>query len=102
MAVIAIITACYMRRMLAGRRGAVVTGTACSQDLGVVDRYGRLESGRVVAVFADIGGLNVGRAFASCCRTVVAAHAISDDASMIKYGGKPCAHGMAVVTLVVG
>ena len=91
-----------MRRMLAGCSGAVVTGTACSKDLRVIDRHSWLESSRAVAVLANIGGLHVGRAFAGCCCAVVAARAISGDACVIKYGWQPCAYGMAVVALIVG
>lgn len=88
--------------MLAGRHRAVVTGTACSKDLRVIDRCGRLESGRAVAVLAYIGGLNVRRTLASRRGTVVAAHAVSGNAGVIKYSGQPRAHSMAVVALVAG
>jgi len=102
MAVIAIIAARNMCCMLAGCRGAVVARAAGSQYLRMVDRYGRFESSRAMTVCANIGSLQVGRAFAGCCCTVVATHTISSDASMIEYRGKPCAHRMAVIALITG
>ena len=101
-AVIAIIATRNVRCMLAGCRSAVVARAAGSEYLRMVDGYGGFESGRAMAVLADIGRLYVGRAFAGCCSTVVAAHAVSSDACVIKYGGKPRAHGMAIVALIVG
>jgi len=101
-AVIAIVAARNMRCMFAGCRGAVMARAAGSQYLRMVDHYGRLEGGRAVAVLADIGGLHVDRAFARCCRTVMAAHAIPGDACVIENGGKPRGRGMAVVALIVG
>ena len=101
-AVVAIIAARYMRRMLAGCRGAVVARATGPQYLRMVDGYHRFEGGRAVAVFTDIGGLYVGRALAGCCRTVMAAHAIVSDACVIKNRWLPCAYGMAVVAFIIG
>ena len=58
--------------MLAGRSSSVVTGSAGSQDMCVVNSNCRLERERVVAVFANIACLNVCRALARCGRAVVA------------------------------
>lgn len=43
----------------------------------------------VVAVFADIGGLNVSQSFACRLNAIVAARAIPGDSDVIKIGGSP-------------
>ena len=64
MAVITIIAAAYMGRVLAGRNNTIVARATGADDLGMVNRYGRLESDRIVAVFADTGRLHVNWALA--------------------------------------
>jgi len=79
---------------------AVVTRCAGAKNLVVVNRNdGRPNSG-IVAILADVGRRRVRRTFAGRVRTVVAAHAISRDISVIEIGRDPGDCRMAVVAVV--
>jgi len=64
MAVITVVAAAYVGRVLAGRYHAIVTRATGANDLSMVNSYCRLKRYRAVAVFADICRLNVERALA--------------------------------------
>lgn len=72
MAVVTIIAATYMGRVLAGSGNSVVTRATGADDLSMVNSYSRLKSYGTVAVFADICCLHVNRAFARGGDAVVA------------------------------
>ena len=72
MAVITIIAAAYMGRVLAGCYYTIVTRATGANDLSMVNSYGRLKSNCAVAVFADICRLHVNRALARGGYAVVA------------------------------
>ncbi len=79
-AVVAIGAAWNMSWVFADGRSAIMTRTAGTQYLCVVNRYSGLKEDRAVAVFADIACLYVCHAFADRRSTIVAAHTIPGDA----------------------
>ena len=101
MAVVAVVTTRDMCRMLAGRASSVVTGSAGSQDMCVVNNNCWLERERVVAVFANIARLNVCRALARCGDAVVARNAIAVNTGVVEPGRQPARRAVAVVALVI-
>ncbi len=86
MAVVTIVAASDMCRILAACNNTIMAVAAGSDNLGVVDREYRCPDIRRVAVFADIRGLNVGWRFAGGLDAVVAAHAIAGNTDMIEVG----------------
>lgn len=102
MAVIAVVAAGNVICTLARCGDAVVTGSAGTEHLRVVYRCGWLKCDGAVTVFTHVGRLHVRRALANSRSTVVAAHAVPNDASMIEYRGNPGGNRVAVVTLIVG
>jgi len=84
--VIAIRAARNMLCILAGRDYAVMTGAAATQYLGVVNGVNRRPDIRVMAIFADIGRLNMRKILAGGFDTVVATDTIADDACVIEVG----------------
>ena len=83
-AVVAVVAARDVGRMLPGRRDAVVAGAAGAEDLGVVHgKHGRPDIARM-AVLADVGGLHVCRRFASCFGAVVTAETVADDVHVVE------------------
>ena len=79
MAVVAGIAARDMRRVLATGDGSVVAGSACANHVQVVDGIGWRENIRVVAVFADLGCLDVADVLADSVRAVVTAAAVIEN-----------------------
>ena len=84
MAVVAIIAAGDMRRVLARRNNAIVAGAAGSNNLGVVHRESWNPDIGVMAVLANFCSQNVRRVLAGRFDAVVAAYAIAGDANVIK------------------
>ena len=84
MAIVTIITAGDVRRMFAGRSVAVVTRTATTQHLGVIDRERWYPYRWVVAVLANIGRQYVRRVFASRRDAVVTVDAAARDVGMVE------------------
>ena len=73
-----------MRWIFAGRNGAIVAGATGTDDLRVIDN-GRWKPQCVaMAVFANVGGLNVGRALASGSGGIVTANAVVRDTDVIE------------------
>jgi len=64
--------------------GAVMTGAASSQYLGVIDGHHRGPEIRGVAIFADVRRLNVRSILAGRLRAVMAAYAIAGDVQVVK------------------
>ncbi len=72
MAVVAVISAADVCRVLARGNRAVMAGRAEPDYLGMIDRVGWCEERAVVTIFADIAGLNMRRVLADGIRAVVA------------------------------
>jgi len=100
MTVVAVVAAGNVGRVLAGGRIAVMAGEAGTNDLRVIDHVGRHERHVVVAVLANIGGIDMRRVLARSLRPVVTADAVVGDVGVIKVGGDPCVGRMAVVAVV--
>ena len=98
MTVVAGVAAGNVGGVLAGRRDAVVAGTAAADDLRVIDGVGRCPDVAVVAILADIARLYMCLGLAGCFDAVVAAEAVADDANMVERGRTPGVGGVAVVT----
>lgn len=99
MTVVACITAGYVRRTFSDCRNTVVTGAARAQYLAVIDRKDRCEYIGVMAVLADVGRLNMGRALADSFRTVVAIEAATRDVDVVKIRGQPTDSRVTVVAV---
>ena len=84
MTIITIGTAGDMCRILAARYCAVMTGATGTQHLRMVDRVNRHPDIRVMAVFADIGRLNMREALAGGFDTVVTTDTVASDSYVIK------------------
>ena len=89
----------YMRRVLATRRDAVMTGSASTDDLCVIDHIHRCPHIGVVAVLADIRCLNVRWVLAGSSHTVMAVTAVVYDVRVVEVGRQPANRRMAVVTV---
>jgi len=100
MAIVAVIAACYVSRMLANSCRTIMTRAARAEDLGMVDRIHGLPYVRAVAVFADICRLHVLRTLASRVDAVVAVAAISGDIYVIEIRRYPAGRRMAVLAIV--
>ena len=81
-------------------RGAVVTGRAGAQDLGVINGNNRRPDIRAVAIFADVGGLRVQWTLAGRVCSVMAADAVVDNVRVVKIRGQPRDSSMAVVAII--
>ena len=89
MTVVAVISACDVRRVFADRRDAVMAGTASANDVRMVDGEDRCEHIGCVAVLADVGRLYMRRAFSGGIGAVVAVDAIAGDTHVIEIGRQP-------------
>ena len=101
MAVVAVVATRNMCCMLPGRSSSVMTGSAGSEDMRVVDRSCRIKSEGAVAVFANIARLNMCRALARGSVAIVARNAIAVNAGVIKSCRQPARRAVAVVALIV-
>jgi hypothetical protein len=67
------------------RRGRAVVATAALPDhLAVINAIYRAECTGIVAIFADVGRLNMAWRFADSCGPVVTAEAVSADSRVVK------------------
>ncbi len=83
-AVVAGIAAGEVRRVFAGCNYAIVTGATGADDLGMVDaKHGRKYVG-VVAVLANVAGLNMRKVLANGVHAVMAINAATGDIQMVK------------------
>ncbi len=97
-AVVAVGATGDMRGVLAGCGEAVVTGAAGTQYLRVIDSIGWCPDVAVMAVFADVAGLDVCDVLTRSLHAVVAADAIADDADVVKSRRAPGIRCVAVIT----
>jgi len=88
-AVIAVVTAGDMCRVLAGRSRAVVTRSTGADHLCVVHRKRGYPRVRCMTVFANLSGLNVRWVLARGISTVVATGTITGDVYVIEIRGDP-------------
>lgn len=97
MTVVASIAARDMSRVFADGSDTVMARATSTDYLGVIDReYGRPNC-RVMAIFADIGGLHMRWVLASRLRAVMTADAIANNIYMIKIRRYPDGCDVTVV-----
>jgi len=99
-AIIAIVAACDMRWVLAGRSDTVVTRGTTAEDLCVIDGYYRCPNRWDVATFTNVRCLDMHGTFAGRIRTVMAIHAIAHDTHVIEVRRHPGHGGVAVITVI--
>ncbi len=98
MTIVTSVATCNVRRMFSSRRITVVTGTAISKNLGVINvEHGRPDIRRVAAL-ANIGRLNMKRPLSCCLDTVVTAGTVSGDIQVIEICGQPTGGTVAIIT----
>ena len=88
-AVIAVVTAGDMCRVLAGRSRAIVARSTGANHLCVVHRKGGYPGVRCMTVFANLAGLNVRQVLSRGIRAVVATGTIASDVHVIEVRGQP-------------
>ena len=86
MAIITGITTGNMCWVFADGRYAIMAGATSANNLGVIDCVCRNLQRASVAIFANIGGLDVRQALAGGSSAVVTTAAISDDTGVIEGG----------------
>ena len=102
MAIVAIVTACDVRSVLACCRIAIVTGEAGAENLAVIYERNRVPGDGVMAVLADICSPDMSGMPARGVNTVVAAEAAAGDICMVEGRRCPCARLVAVIAPVTG
>ena len=96
MAVLANIGGLHVRRVLAGRIGAVMAAGTVAADVDVIKVCGHPAIAGMTIV-TGVAARNVGRVFARCDIAVVAGLTGTDDLSVVHHGGRrPKIHAMAV------
>ena len=88
-----------VRWVFAGCGDAIMTGAAGAKNLGMVNGKRGREHVGVVAVFADIAGLNMRQALAGRLRAIVAVDAVAGDVHMVEIRWQP-ANGRVTVVAV--
>jgi len=101
-AVIAVIACRDMGRALARGGHAIVTGSAASQHVCMVDRKYGFPDRRTMAIFTNIRCLNVGQALACGIAAVVASDAIADVICVVEYRRHPGSSVVTIVALIAG
>ena len=97
-AIVAGIAAREVRWVLTSCNYAIVTGATGADDLGMVDaKHGRKYVG-VMAVLANVAGLNMRKVLADGIHAVMAVNAATGDIQMIEIRWEPCHRRMTVVT----
>ena len=99
-AVVAVVAARYMSGVLACGGGAVMAGETGANNLRVIDHVGRHKRHVVVAVLADIGGIDMRWMFARRIGAVMAADAVGGDVGVIEVGRGPRTGCVAVVAVI--
>jgi len=99
-AVIAVIAAGKVGRVLAFGDVAIMAGEAGANNLGVIDHVGRRKGHVVVAVLADIGRIDMRWILARCIGAVMAADAVVGEIGVIEVGRDPPVGCMAVVAVI--
>ena len=102
MTIVAVVTACDVRWILARRRNPIMARAASTQYLRVVNCKRRREYVGRVTIFAGICRLNMVWGLASGFDTVVTVETIARNVDVIEVGRQPSSCGMAVVAIVAG
>lgn len=100
MAIVTGLAARDVRRRLAGRNVAVVTGLTTADDLGVIDHCHWRPKIDAMAVFANGGRLNVRRVFADGFCSIVATGTVGRNTCVIEVRRRPRDRRMAIIAIV--
>ena len=100
MTIVAIVAAREVGRVLARGDYAIVARAASTDDLGVIDECGRLPERCAVAIFANIGGLDMHLALADGFHAVVTTETVAGDIRMVENSGSPEGRLVAIVALL--
>ena len=87
MAILAVVAAADVCRILAGRNLAIMTGAAGTDDLRVVNGIDRVPDIGIVAVLAKVRRLDMRCTLAGGFDAVVATEAITGDADVVEIRG---------------
>lgn len=96
-AIITVVAAGDMRRVLASCNSAIMTGATAANDLGMIDDNHRYKNRRAVTIFTDICRLNMRRVLAGCFRAVVAVDAIGGYLAVIERRRQPASGSMTII-----
>ena len=91
------VAAVYVRRVFAGCNEAVMTGATGAQNVRVIDGKDRRKHIRVMAILADIAGLDMRRSLAGGVGAVVAVDAVARNIYMVEVRRQPAKRRMTVV-----
>lgn len=86
--------------MFANRSQAVVARTARANDLRVINGHHRRKYIGRMAIFADIGRIDVPDILAGCLSAIVAANAIAHDIQVVEIRGNPAKSAVTVVAAI--
>ena len=101
MAIVTIVATDYVGRVFTGRGIAVMAGTTTAEDLYVIHGYGRHPDSSVVAVFADVRGLNMRHVLAGRRCAIVAIAATVRDVVVIEICRQPRDGRMTILANIV-
>lgn len=76
----------------------VMTGTASADHLGVINEHYGHEHRRAVAIFTDVGGIDMCLVLADCLGAVMTVYTVGGNRGMIERCRQPTCSCMAIVT----
>ena len=100
MAVVTVVAARDMRRVLARGGVAIVAGSAGPEDLGMVDHVSRRKCHVVVAVLAYVARVDMRGVLTRGLHAIMTIDTVARDVGVIKIGWSPRDSGVAIVTIV--
>jgi hypothetical protein len=101
-AVVAVIAALHVRRILARGDRAVMAGSAAAGYLSMVDGISGRPERVVVAVLTNIGRIDVRRILAASFGAVVASETVVADTGMVEPGWRPYRRLVTILAVVAG
>lgn len=100
MAVVAIVAREYVRWVLTGCGNPIVTRTARTQYLRVINGIGGRKNVRVVAILANVGCLYVRKILSRGADAVMATDAVADDTHVVEVCGPPADGRVAIFAVI--
>jgi hypothetical protein len=97
MAIVTVVATGDMRRVFAGGGCTIVTSSASSQDLGMINIECRRPGVRVVAILANISREYVVGILSRGLNPVMATDTVSSDVDMVKVGWNPAGRRVTIV-----
>lgn len=97
MAVVAVVTAFDVRDAFSFGNNAIMAIAAIAQNLGVIDGQDRRENSRAMAVFTNVGRLDMRCILAGRKRSVMTANAVAGIGGVIESCRQPASARMAII-----